>query len=234
MCTDEPLVVSVLDGNTIRLFLEDEDDFAMLAENLFTDLDAEDEGKLNKNEIRRALANMGVEMGVPPVSDFPMVNDILKKHGAEGEEKLGQAQFAQLLQPILQDLADALALKHVTVLQNVKITNGSKLRKVLADKNQFDDLIEKMYQQTCSCQEEKGCAEIIRSYLENNGNDLGLPPLEANEAVILLYDAIFSEIDNKRKAKELEKNELGDLMKQILQKFAAQLQANPVFHDALI
>lgn len=60
-----------------------------------------------------------------------MVNDILKKYGAEGEEKLGQAQFAQLLQPILQDLADALALKHITVIQNVKITNGSKLKKVV-------------------------------------------------------------------------------------------------------
>lgn len=230
---DEPLVVSVLDGNTIRLFLEDEDDFAMLAENLFTDIDAEDEGKLSKSEIRNALVNMGVEMGVPPLSEFLMVNDILKKHGAEGEEKLGQAQFAQLLQPILQDLADALALKHVTVIQNVKITNGSKLRKLLADKNHLDDVTEKLYQQTCSFQKDQDCAEIIRSYLENNGNELGLPPLEANEAVILLFDAIFSEVDNKLRGKDMEKSELGDLLKQILQKFAAELQANPVFHDAV-
>lgn len=230
---DEPLVVSVLDGNTIRLFLEDEDDFAMLAENLFTDLDAEDEGKLSKSEIRSALVNMGVEMGVPPFSEFPMVYDILKKHGAEGEEKLGQAKFAQLLQPILQDLADALALKHVTVVQNVKITNGSKLKKLLADKNQLDDVTEKIYQQVCNSQKEQGCTEIIRSYLEGNGNELGLPPIEANEAVILLYDATFSDINNKLQAKDLEKNELGDLVKQILQTFAAQLQANPVFHDSL-
>lgn len=68
MCADEPLVVSVLDGSIIRLFLEDEDDFAMLAENLFTDLDTEDDGKLSKCEIRNALVNMGVEMGVPPLS----------------------------------------------------------------------------------------------------------------------------------------------------------------------
>lgn len=66
--SDDPLVISILDGNTIRLFLEDEDDFAMLAENLFTDLDAEDKGKINKSEIRSALVHMGVEMGVPPIS----------------------------------------------------------------------------------------------------------------------------------------------------------------------
>lgn len=65
---DDPLVVSVLDGNTLRLFLEDEDDFAMLAENLFTDLDIEDKGKVCKGEIRSALGHMGVELGVPPFS----------------------------------------------------------------------------------------------------------------------------------------------------------------------
>ena len=65
---DNPLVVSILDGSTLRLLSEDEDDFAMLAENLFTDLDAEDKGKISKSEIRNALVQMGVEMGVPPFS----------------------------------------------------------------------------------------------------------------------------------------------------------------------
>lgn len=68
ICIDNPLVISVLDGSTLRLLLEDEDDFAMLAENLFTDLDVEDKGKISKAEIRNALVQMGVEMGVPPFS----------------------------------------------------------------------------------------------------------------------------------------------------------------------
>jgi hypothetical protein len=55
----------------------------------------------------------------------------LRKHGAEGEEELGQAQFAQLLQPILQELADALAEKPVFFIQNIKVINGSKLKKVV-------------------------------------------------------------------------------------------------------
>lgn len=61
-------MASILDGNTLRLFLEDEDDFAMLAENLFTELDIEDTGKISKSEIRNALLHMGVEMGIPPFS----------------------------------------------------------------------------------------------------------------------------------------------------------------------
>ena len=57
-----------MDGNTLRLFLADEDDFAMLAENLFTDLDIEDTGKISKSKIRNALLHMGVDMGIPPFS----------------------------------------------------------------------------------------------------------------------------------------------------------------------
>lgn len=74
---DDPLVVSILDGNTLKLFLEDEDDFAMLAENLFTDLDTEDKGKVCKGEIRNALCHMGVELGVPPFSgSFPSHSEL--------------------------------------------------------------------------------------------------------------------------------------------------------------
>jgi hypothetical protein len=67
---DNPLVVSILDGNALRMFLEDEDDFAMIAENLFTDLDTEDKGKIGKSEIRNAVVHMGVDMGVPPLEGF--------------------------------------------------------------------------------------------------------------------------------------------------------------------
>lgn len=68
MFPEDPLVVSILDGNTLRVFLDDEDDFAMIAENLFTDLDTEDKGKIRKSEIQNALVHMGFEMGVPPLS----------------------------------------------------------------------------------------------------------------------------------------------------------------------
>lgn len=63
-------------------------------------------------------------------TEFPVLNEILKKHGADEEEQLGQAQFALVLQPVLQDLADALAEKNIIIIQNIKIKNGSKLNKV--------------------------------------------------------------------------------------------------------
>ncbi|GAY44627.1 calcium-binding EF hand family protein [Citrus sinensis] len=227
---DDPLVVSVLDGNTLKLFLEDEDDFAMLAENLFTDLDTEDKGKVCKGEISNALGHMGVELGVPPFSEFPQLNDILKKHGAEGEEELGQAQFAELLQQVLQDIADALAEKHIIIIQNIKIINGSKLRMLLADELQLNGVIEKMLKEKKNLEGDRMSTTIIRGFLEKNWKDIGLPPSEANEAVVLLYDAVFADTDNSKNVVETE-DEFREHVKDILEKFAEQLDANPVYHD---
>ncbi|XWS64697.1 hypothetical protein CRYUN_Cryun05aG0025600 [Craigia yunnanensis] len=228
---DDPLVVSILDGSTLKMFLEDEDDYAMLAENLFTDLDIEDKGKICKREIRNALVHMGVEMGIPPFSEFPLLNDILKKHGAEGEEELGQAQFAELLQPILQETADALTEKHVVIFQNIKVVNGSKLRKLLEDEKQFNDVIERVLQEKKSGKDERGKTELIRSFLEKHGKDLGLPPAESNEAVILLYDAVFSEVGSEKSTAAQVEDEFREYVKDILDMFAEQLEANPIFCD---
>ncbi|KAK6233007.1 hypothetical protein QUC31_009665 [Theobroma cacao] len=227
---DDPLVVSILDGNTLKLFLEDEDDYAMLAENLFTDLDIEDKGKIRKSEIRKALVQMGVEMGIPPFAEFPLLNDILKKHGAEGQQELGQAQFAELLQPILQETADALTEKHIVVIQNIKVVNGSDLRKLLADEKQFNDVIQRVLQEKKSGKDELGKTELIRSFLEKHGKDLGLPPVESNEAATLLYDAVFSEVESEESPAQVE-DEFREYVKDVLKKFAEQLEANPIYCD---
>lgn len=230
---DDPLIVSILDGSVIRLFLEDEDDFAMLAENLFTDLDTDDSGKLSRNELRSALVQMGVEMGVPPFSDNPegdaLLTNILKKHGAEGTEELGQAQFAQLLQGILQDLADSLALKPIVIIQDIKVINGSRLRKFLAD-GKLEEVTNHMFKELDVNKDGKVSKAELRPFFEIKGSEWGLPPLEANETVGLLYDQIFASVDEDHSGK-VEQNEFQALVKGILETFAEQLAANPIFHD---
>ncbi|MED6148796.1 hypothetical protein PIB30_056235 [Stylosanthes scabra] len=229
---DNPLVVSVLDGSTLHLLLEDEDDFAMLAENLFTDLDVEDKGKISKSQIQNALSQMGVEMGVPPFSEFPQLNDLLRKHGADGEEELGQAQFAQLLQSVLQDLEVELSKKNVVYIHNIQIINGSKLRQVLGNEKELNSIVEKALKEKAEAKEGLASIEIIRSFLERNAKELGLPRSEANEAVVLLYDDVFTEVAKGKGSAVLEKEELVKLVKDILERLAEQLQSNPIFQEA--
>lgn len=65
-------------------------------------------------------------------TDFPILDDIIKKHDADGDEELGQAQFAELLHPILQEISEVLHENPITIVQNVEIFNGSRLRKVIS------------------------------------------------------------------------------------------------------
>eukprot|EP01018_Ginkgo_biloba_P022465 Gb_12242 [translate_table: standard] len=231
---DDPLVVSILDGSVIRLFLEDEDDFAMLAENLFTDLDTNDSGKLSRNELRSALVQMGVEMGVPPLAVKPeadaLLTQILKQHGAEGTEELGQAQFAQLLQGILQDLADSLASQPIVIIQDIKVINGSQLKKFLSDDKLLEEVTNLIFQELDVNKDGKVSKVELRPFFESKGSEWGLPPLEANETVGLLYDQIFASVDEDHSG-QLERNEFQVLVKGILETFAEQLAASPIFHD---
>lgn len=58
-----------------------------------------------------------------------LVTKLVEKFG-KGEEELGQAQFAALLQEVLQDMADILSENPITVVRDAKLLNGSHLRKV--------------------------------------------------------------------------------------------------------
>lgn len=59
-----------------------------------------------------------------------LVTKLITKYG-QGTEELGQAQFAALLQDVLQDMAESLAAKPITIKRDVKLLNGSHLRKVV-------------------------------------------------------------------------------------------------------
>ncbi|CAM8932004.1 unnamed protein product [Rhodiola kirilowii] len=240
---DNPVASSTLDGAPMKLFLDDEDDFAMLAENLFTDLDTEDVGKVQKSMVRDALETLGVDFGIPPFVEFPMLNEILKKHGAEGEEEFGQAQFAEVLQLIMQELANYLAGKPIVVIiQNVKVNNGSVLRKLLANTEQLGEALGKVFEEMskiCEIEDntelhlpltQKNATDPIRSSLEKYGELLGLPPPDANDAVQLMYEAVFDEVCN-RTSTNIEKSEVHGIIERILEKFAKKLEANPVLYE---
>lgn len=63
-------------------------------------------------------------------TEYPLLSDILQKHDVKSNKELGQAQFAEVLQPVLQELADALAKKPYVFIQNLKIANGAQIKKV--------------------------------------------------------------------------------------------------------
>ena len=98
---------------------------------------------------------------------------------------------------------------------------------LLADEKQLNNAVEKILQ---GKKEGMGNTEVIRSYFEKNGLELGLPPSEGNEPVAILYDLVFAELAEDKSAPKGE-DQFGNLVKKILEKLAEQLEANPVFHN---
>lgn len=101
----------------------------------------------------------------------------------------------------------------------------------MADEEELNNIVEKMLEEKQIGKDGLGSVELMRGFLERNWKGLGLPPSEANEAVVLLYDAVFADVKAEKTAVDLEKEELGKLVKEILYKFAEQLEASPVYHD---
>lgn len=92
--------------------------------------------------------------------------------------------------------------------------------------------MEKVFREKVDARDGSSSTEIIRSYLEKNAKELGLPLLQAEVAAVLLYDGVFDDVITKEKdGDELDKEKLAKLVKDILQKFAEQLEANPVQQD---
>lgn len=71
----------------------------------------------------------------------------------------------------------------------------------------------------------------LRGFLEAKGLEFGLPSSESSEAVALLYDLIFSEINKDKITGDLERDAFQVIVKDILEKIAQQLEEDPIFID---
>ncbi|KAF6161799.1 hypothetical protein GIB67_008560 [Kingdonia uniflora] len=163
------------------------------------------------------------------LAEVSLIECILEKYHAEKDEELGQAQFAQLLHSVLQDIVEALNKKNVIVTQNVKIINGSMLRKLLANEKELNNMIEGIFNDLCK--DKKGCPELLRRFLEKNRIKVGLPPSEANEAMVLLFDQVFADVGTADFADNFERDDLEVLVRDVLKKLEKLLEANPILHD---
>lgn len=100
----------------------------------------------------------------------------------------------------------------------------------MANKKRLTAAIDKILQEKKSTENEQLSIDEIRGFFEKNGKEYGLPPIEVNEAVALLYDAVFTDIGKNKTAVKMD-DEFRNFVKDILQKFAEELEINPVYYD---
>lgn len=103
---------------------------------------------------------------------------------------------------------------------------------ILANEKHLNDVAEKILKENKDGQDR---TEIMREFLVKNCKEMGLPPFKKDdEVVVLLYNEVFAGTmkgSSSSSSEKLEKDELLVVLKEILEKFAEQLEASPVFYD---
>ena len=139
-----PVVVesATFDGELIRRLLKDEDapgTLALMCAEMFKELDVDNSGKLSNVELRPLLEGLAEKMDVPPASpeSVAFFDAVFEAADWNGDRELEPAEFADLLQGMLEVVADRLAENPITVTKSstaeVDVFDGTLLKALLAD-----------------------------------------------------------------------------------------------------
>eukprot|EP00850_Spirogloea_muscicola_P007308 SM000036S13352 [mRNA] locus=s36:780591:782791:- [translate_table: standard] len=233
---EDPVMLAVLDGSQLNSLLDDEDEFAMLAESVFAELDADNSGKISKSELKNAFTKLGLSAGVPPIGATPeadeLIDGVIQKYG-HGEGELGQAEFAKLLQDTLTDMASSLAERPIVMAHDVKVLNGARLRKVLNNEELLLESTTKMFEEWDLDKDEKLSKGEIVTAFKTLGLSFGLPPETSQAEQEIVFGKVFDAADYDHNG-IVDKDEFAILAKSLLKSLADELEQNPIIIETQI
>ncbi|KAL0464362.1 UNVERIFIED_CONTAM: hypothetical protein Slati_0323800 [Sesamum latifolium] len=107
--------VVIIDGSTVRSFVEDEVQFHKSADEAFASLDLNNDGVLSRSELRRAFESLrliethfGVDVVTPPEELTKLYDSIFEKFDCDHSGTVDQKEFRDELKNILLAIADGL------------------------------------------------------------------------------------------------------------------------------
>ncbi|KAL0429336.1 UNVERIFIED_CONTAM: hypothetical protein Sradi_0559600 [Sesamum radiatum] len=107
--------VVIIDGSTVRSFVEDEVQFHKSADEAFASLDLNNDGVLSRSELRRAFESLrliethfGVDVVTPPEELTKLYDSIFEKFDCDHSGTVDQKEFRDELKNILLAIAEGL------------------------------------------------------------------------------------------------------------------------------
>ncbi|KAK4414393.1 hypothetical protein Salat_2852300 [Sesamum alatum] len=107
--------VVIIDGSTVRSFVDDEVQFHKSADEAFASLDLNNDGVLSRSELRRAFESLrliethfGVDVATPPEELTKLYDSIFEKFDCDHSGTVDQKEFRDELKNILLAIADGL------------------------------------------------------------------------------------------------------------------------------
>ncbi|KAG8391338.1 hypothetical protein BUALT_Bualt01G0177500 [Buddleja alternifolia] len=107
--------VVIIDGSTVRSFVDDEAQFQKSVDEAFASLDLNNDGVLSKSELRRAFetlrlleSHFGVDVATPPEELTKLYDSIFEKFDGDNNGKVDAKEFREEMKNILLAIADGL------------------------------------------------------------------------------------------------------------------------------
>ncbi|XP_055815093.1 uncharacterized protein LOC129884841 [Solanum dulcamara] len=107
--------VVIIDGSTIRDFVNDEAAFAKSIEKGFTDLDLNNDGVLSRSELRKAFESLrlieshfGVDVASTPEELTNLYDSIFEKFDCDHNGNVDREEFGNEMRKIMLAIADGL------------------------------------------------------------------------------------------------------------------------------
>lgn len=105
----------IIDGTTVRSFVDDEAQFQKSVDEAFAALDLNNDGVLSRSELRRAFESMrlieshfGVDVATPPEELTKLYDSIFAKFDCDNSGAVDHNEFKDELRNILLAIADGL------------------------------------------------------------------------------------------------------------------------------
>nr|GLL34523.1 uncharacterized protein LOC109156040 [Ipomoea trifida]GMD34876.1 Calcium-binding EF hand family protein [Ipomoea batatas] len=130
--------VVIIDGSTVRNFVNDDEVFNKAVDERFTTLDLNDDGVLSRSELRKAFesfrlneTHFGVDAATPP-EDLPKLYDsIFEKFDLDKSGSIDRDEFKSEMKKIMLAIADGLGSSPI---QMVLEESDNNLLKQAADR----------------------------------------------------------------------------------------------------
>ncbi len=98
--------------------LADDNAFLEMTELMFSELDVNKDGKLNKSEVRTMFENQGTQWGLPPANEpaaEQVYDEVFKAIDTDQSGELDKTEFKVLAKVILENLAEELRMNPILV-----------------------------------------------------------------------------------------------------------------------
>eukprot|EP00475_Leptophrys_vorax_P021709 TRINITY_DN29480_c0_g2_i1.p2 TRINITY_DN29480_c0_g2~~TRINITY_DN29480_c0_g2_i1.p2 ORF type:complete len:209 (+),score=20.47 TRINITY_DN29480_c0_g2_i1:96-629(+) len=168
-------------------------------------------------------------MGVPPAGlreqGDNLIADVVREYGA-GKKELSRDDFEALFRDMLTDIAARLEAEPIVVGHQATVLNGSRLRRLLDNPEQFEALADDLFKQWDVRRKGRLSCKELTAGLRNLGPSLGLPPPMARDS-----DAFFKQLFVSADMDEsgfVDRKEMGGMLRGLFEQLAKELKEKPV------